>query len=92
MSRRQLNITYNTKNQKNHNIDEKRQLTHQKYFKMGILTMCQQPNTNYLETNEKSQRRNRSYIKEPRENYRTEKYNKLKKSLPGVNSRVEMTG
>lgn len=37
----------------------------------------------------KSQQRNRSYTKEPNENYRTEKYNnRFKNSLCGVNSRV----
>lgn len=37
----------------------------------------------------KSQQRNRSYTKEPTENYRTEIYNnRFKNSLHGVNSRV----
>lgn len=33
----QLKITCHAKNQESHNIDEKRQLTHQKDFKTGIL-------------------------------------------------------
>lgn len=53
MSRIQLRITCHTKNQEKHNLYEKRQLTHQNDFKTGILKMCQQPNTNYLETSKK---------------------------------------
>lgn len=60
-------------------------------FKTIIIKILQQ--AQFFETNQKFQQRNKMYIKDLNENYKTEKYNRtFKNFLNGLNSRIKMTG
>lgn len=56
-------------------------------FKTIIIKILQQ--AQFFETNQKFQQRNKMYIKDLNENYKTEKYNRtFKNFLNGLNSRI----
>lgn len=60
-------------------------------FKTIIIKILKQ--AQFFETNQKFQQRNKMYIKDLNENYKTEKYNRtFKNFLNGLNSRIKMTG
>lgn len=60
-------------------------------FKTIIIKILQQ--AQFFETNQKFQQRNKMYIKDLNENYKTERYNRtFKNFLNGLNSRIKMTG